>query len=355
MRPLLFALAVVVGCTDSAPPDAGAQRVRSAADARGLPEGEWAFVEVGGSVCRDGSPTGVGVRSRGDGANLLVYLEVGGACFNAATCERNPSRFGPRDFEALVGRRGDAGLFSTAGRNPVAGWTMVYVPYCTGDVHGGTRPDAEVPGVEGAQQFVGHRNLERALDALAPALGTPDTFLLAGASAGGFGTLVNFPELTDRYPDAVPALFNDSGPVFFDDAVLSPELGRTFAELYGFRDAFPADAAALFEPDGLQNVYAYLVERSPHARLGLVSALEDATIRYYFGFGQPDGEISGAEYAAALRGVRSRAPERWRTFYTAGDGHTFVGSDRAFFGPGTGPGDWLGALLAGEAEHVGGE
>ena len=318
-----------------------------------LPTGDWTFLPVDGSVCRDGSPTGIGVRPGADGANLLVYLEMGGACYNAATCARNPSAFGAGDFAAWREARGDAGLFSTARRNPVGEWTHVYVPYCTGDVHGGTRPGVAVPGVGGEQQFVGHRNLERALDRLAPMLGPPDTLVLAGASAGAFGTLVNFPEVVDRYPEATAVLFNDSGPAFFDDAVLSPALGRTFADLYGFRDAFPRDARALFEPDGLQGVYAYLADRHPDARFGLASTHRDRTIRYYFGFGQPDGAITGPEYAAGLDDLRERLPEAWRTAYLPGEGHTFVGSDRLFYGGATDLGAWLGSLIAGRAPHVG--
>ena len=278
---------------------------------------------------------------------------MGGACYNAETCARNPSSFGADDFAAWADARGGAGLFSTAARSPVGDWTHVYVPYCTGDVHGGTRAGVEVPGVAGAQQFVGHRNLERALDRLAPTLGAPDTLVLAGSSAGAFGTLVNFPEVADRFPGAHAVLFNDSGPAFFDDAVLSPDLGRTFADLYGFRDAFPPDASTLFEPDGLETVYAYLAERHPDARFGLASTHQDRTIRYYFGFGQPDGTITGPEYAAGLDDLRERLPDAWRTAYLPGDGHTFVGSDRLFFGADTDLGAWLGDLVASRAAHVG--
>jgi uncharacterized surface protein with fasciclin (FAS1) repeats len=316
--------------------------------------GEWFFIETEGARCRDGSATGFGVRLQESAENLMIYLEGGGACFNDVTCAQNRDNYGPENFDDFVTEGGNVAVFSTDEGNPVGDWNAVYVPYCTGDVHGGSAPDATVPGVAGTQQFVGHQNVERYLDLVEPVVGDPDKVLLTGSSAGGFGSLVNFAQVADRFEASERYLVDDSGPIFFADDVLSPQLAGQFSALYNFPASFPSDASVLFEADGLQNVYDYYDERYPDATFGLSSYLEDQTIRFFFGFGQPDGTISGPEYAAGLEGIEAMAPESWGTYYAVGTDHTFLRFPDRYFGSvdGTVYADWLGAILDGNANDV---
>ena len=97
-------------------------------------DGTWHWFDIDGMQCADGRPSGVGVRAVEDSAGLVLYFKGGGACFNASTCglsaplmltgfeaiEENPH--GVLDFEAAD--------------NPLAGYDVVYFPYCTGDVRG---------------------------------------------------------------------------------------------------------------------------------------------------------------------------------------------------------------------------
>ena len=347
LRSTLAALAFAFATCDSDPIDA----VFAQAEAN---LGVWTFVGVEGARCRDGSATGFGIRLQEGAENLMIYLEGGGACFNAETCASNPSSFNEADFDALAAQRGNAGIFSTGSGNPVGDWNMVYVPYCTGDIHGGSVEDATVEGVEGTHQFVGHRNVERYLALLAPYLGDPDKVLLTGASAGGFGALVNFAEVADRFDGSEHYLLDDSGPIFFADDVLSPQLAATFNRTWSLAAAFPADAAPLFGPDGLEDAYAYYADRYPDAAFGLSSHLQDATIRYFFGFGQPDGTITGEEFETGLRDLQTRLPARWGVYYAEAADHTFIGSPSRFFGTSAGVAmnDWLGDLLEGRRTHV---
>jgi hypothetical protein len=78
----------------------------------------------------------------------------------------------------------------------------VYVPYCTGDVHSGTRASAtaETWGL----WFDGHLNFKRILDDLKTKYGLSDAkqVLLGGSSAGGFGTFFNADFLASEVPNA---------------------------------------------------------------------------------------------------------------------------------------------------------
>lgn len=316
--------------------------------------GDWFFVQPVGMECRDGSATGFGIRFQEGADNLVIYLEGGGACFNEATCATNPSSFSAADFTALEAQRGNVGIFNTGAENPVGDWNAIYVPYCTGDVHGGSNPSQFVPGLPSAQAFVGHMNVERVLDLVEPVVGDPTKVLLTGASAGGFGTLVNFAQVADRFDASQSYLVNDSGPIFFADDVLSPALAAGFNTLYRLEDSLPSDAAPLFEADGLQGIYDYYDARYPSATFGLSSYLEDGIIRDFFGFGQADMDITGEEFAAGLEDVRAMQPESWGTYYAEGDAHTFLGSPDRYFGSvnGTVYADWLGDIIDGEATDV---
>ena len=323
-------------------------------------EGQWTFIDVEGATCRDGSATGFGVRLQEGADNLMIYFQGGGACFNSPTCATNKSSYTQADFEALIARRADAGIFSTDSDNPVGDWNMVYVPYCTGDVHSGSAPASVVPGVDAdqdgsddVQQFVGHLNLKRYLDILTDELRTPPKVLVTGASAGGFGALFSFSTVADAFSGSDPYLFDDSGPIFFDDGVLSPELSATFSSLYNFPATLPNDAD-LFQTDGLQNIYEYYALRYPNATFGLASYLDDPTIRSYFGFGQSDGSITAEEYANGLRDLRAQLPSSWATYFASGEGHTLTKNAESYFGTSAGVAldDWLAGLLNGAPTHV---
>lgn len=315
--------------------------------------GDWFFVQPEGMECRDGSATGFGIRFQEGAENLVIYLEGGGACFNEATCATNPSSFSSTDFQTLEAQRGNAGLFDTTEDNPIGDWNAIYVPYCTGDVHGGSNPGTLVPDV-GVQQFVGHINVERVLDVVEPVVGDPTKVLLTGASAGGFGTLVNFAQVAERFDASQSYLVNDSGPIFFDDEVLSPALAAGFNTLYDLEESLPDDAASLFEADGLQGIYDYYDGRYPNATFGLSSYLQDRTIQGFFAFGQPDQDITDEEFAAGLIDIRGMLPDTWGTYYAEGTDHTFLGSPDRYFGSvdGTLYTDWLGAILDGNATDV---
>ncbi len=320
--------------------------------------GQWTYIDVEGSTCRDGSDVGIGVRLQEGADDLVIYLEGGGACFNSATCERNLSSFSEADFNARMSQTGEAGLFNTAdANNPVAGWNAVYVPYCTGDLHAGSSPDNTLlagQGVPGPQQFVGHQNVKRALGLLDANLDTPGRVLLTGSSAGGLGALVNFDATAKTFTDSQLFMVDDSGPLFFADNVLSPPLVTNVSLLYHLRAAL-LDADELFVSDGLEDIYAYYSREYPDARFGLVSYLDDPTFRSFYGFGQAPGDvITPAEYTDGLRDVRAQLGANWGTYFAEGTNHTFLLTPSRYTGTSAGVSleAWLATMLSGSPTNV---
>ncbi len=149
-------------------------------------EGQWSWIDFPDTHCRDGSSTGLGLNMSTSSPNVMVFLDQGGACFNADTCAFNLSAFGASDFVPQ-----GQGIFNRSDPdNPVRDWSFVFIPYCSGDVHAGNRSDGSVESV-GPQQFLGYSNLDAFLSRIVPTFAGARQVLFAGSSADGFGVLLN--------------------------------------------------------------------------------------------------------------------------------------------------------------------
>jgi hypothetical protein len=93
--------------------------------------GDWERVPVPGARCGDGGEYSVFVRA-GDPNRVAVAFMGGGACWDEASCYGIRSRtfLSMIPFVPLFG-----GFLSRDPQvSPVAGWTTIYFPYCTGDL-----------------------------------------------------------------------------------------------------------------------------------------------------------------------------------------------------------------------------
>ena len=63
----------------------------------GLQPEKWTWVPFADAKCRDGSSTGIAVNPSSGSDKLMIFLQGGGACFNATTCAGNPSSFSAAD------------------------------------------------------------------------------------------------------------------------------------------------------------------------------------------------------------------------------------------------------------------
>jgi len=246
---------------------------------------QWVYVPVDGSQCMDGSPTGIGV-NLGTSGDLVIYLEGGGACFNDGTCSHvaHPDGWGPAAFDVNIAPY-NIGLFDRLDdANPLHDATFVFVPYCTGDVHAGSKPDGM-----GGRKFVGYQNVGHALDLLVPQSKDVKRVVLAGSSAGGFGALINYDRTQTAFGATPVHLLDDSGPPL-EDSVLTPCLQQMFRTSWNLDAALPAGCTACTQPDGggLENAVGWLADAHPDRRLALVTSTRDGTIRSFYGYGYPD-------------------------------------------------------------------
>jgi hypothetical protein len=304
-------------------------------------DGVWTWVDFPDAQCRDGSPTGIGVRY-GSGTGVAIYFEGGGACFNTFTCSANPSSYDSGDFDGFVGQGGNGGLYDASNpANPLADWTFVYVPYCTGDVHAGSRPNGTINGVAGMQQFVGYQNVAKYLERIVPTfINDTDHVLVTGQSAGGFGAAFNYDRIADAFPGKRVTLLDDSGPPM-SDAFMVPCLQQMWRDAWNLDDILPADCDNCFPANGggLVNLGRYLAEKHVNQQFGLISSVGDNTIRFFFGFGNDDctavlPSTTVERFTMGLVDLRdnwlNKPADTWGTFFLAGEQHTWIGGDSYF-------------------------
>lgn len=280
---------------------------------------EWHYVEVPGAVCANGTPMGIALNLDPTSDRLVVFLQGGGACWNAATCIVLGSAAHLTDTltESIVlaeaSRAGGFTLSRADGENPYRDQNLVYVPYCTADVHvGDVETTYRTPRTSLTVHHRGAANTEMILARLATTFPALDRLTMIGESAGGYGVAVNGFRGRLAFPGARVDVLDDSGLIV--DA--NPDQWTEMME--NWRPPLPADC-----PDCLSmltNLIPYHGRTLPEGtRFGMLASLEDETIRGYFGFTGP--EMSAAVTASV---ETMRTFEGQRAFVIEGNRHVLL-------------------------------
>jgi hypothetical protein len=305
----------------------------------GTPANQWQWVPFPEALCRDGSSTGIGVRINPNSDKLVIYLEGGGACFHGDSCLINDVllNFGETAFGAWQAATGNAGIFdSSRSENPFRDWNVIYVPYCTGDVHAGNKEHVDVPGGPTNQMFVGYRNMGAFLQRLVPTFSHASQVVLTGISAGGVGAAFNYDRVAAAFCHSRVTLLDDSGPVMADQ-FLSPCLQQRWRDLWNLDSTLPADCTACRGPDGggLVNYLPYLTRKHSADQLGIISANKDSIISLFFGYGANNCQglhgvsagMSGNTFEQGLMDVRTRfivPSSNWGSYLIDSVAHTWI-------------------------------
>lgn len=298
------------GATDGGELDAGGPVTADA--------GQWTWIPVEGSQCASGSTAGFAINLADAGTDLFIYLQGGGACWNTGTCVPSLVQYGPAcSYSGVCLYNGAGGTQPTASHvtafdpfprdgggalpgelaqftsaravdradptNPFRSATFVYVPYCTGDLHGGRSSKTYQyqyglfdPVRSYTVHFAGARNMELYLRKLHLTLPGAQRVWLTGSSAGGYGATLNFQRTKQEFTGAEVALLADSSP-FLPTYHWSEWNAAWSLEL----PAGCADCDA-----GLPQVMSHLLSTYPESRLGLLAYSQDHIISWYF-YGAP--------------------------------------------------------------------
>lgn len=298
-------------------------------------------------MCSDGAPFRFFVREA-DPTKVVFFLEGGGACFSAETCAPDSNTF-KRTAELpdeLAEGRGD-GIWSTSNpENPIDGWSVVYVPYCTGDVHIGNATTDYGNGL--VMQHKGYLNASAALAEMAARFPAAAQILVTGESAGSVPSPLFAGLAADRYPQARITVLADGSGAYPD----VPAINNVVGSLWGTMNAVPdwdVNAGMTVERWSLPGLFVQAAAHAP----GIVFARHD------FAFDQTQVFFAGlagipADDLVQLidrneSQVEAGGSTLW-SYIAPGDEHTIL--HRAEFYTHEVEGvrfvDWVRALLAGE-------
>lgn len=345
--------------------DAAAQPPADAGMALGepidAPDGVWTWIDFPDSFCRDGSTTGIAVSLKSESPDVVIYLEGGGACFDALSCAANSG-----NVQSQKGEK-NRGIFDRSEpENPVRDWNIVYVPYCTGDVHAGTRPNATVPAFPGTQMFVGHLNIQAFLKRIVPTFPDAERVLLTGISAGAFGASINTLLVPRAFANVDVMLLNDSGPPLSSE-YLSPCLQQKWRDLWGLDVSMLADCGS-----DCPNRDDFVFDFARHAASvyadrpsGFIEATEDGTISGFFGAGEYGcltvpfvTPVPADRFREGVINFRDamRVWPKFSSYLPSGTQHTWIAGDSLYTSSigDTRLVDWLRSLVDGDvALHIG--
>ena len=219
--------------TSASPETTEVTPTTEAAEAESVTVGEWIAIP-GGDDCRcsDGSPFELWERPA-DPTKVVLYFQGGGACFSAETCGPDSSTF---TRNLTIGAVPDCGgIFDETNlENPLAGHSIVYVPYCTGDVHLGDRVTEYSDTVT-----IDHNGFPNALKGLDTVLANyPDVeqLVVAGASAGSIPTPAFAGLAADVLTDTEIVTFGDSSAAYPDVPALNAGIGALWGVLENVPD-----------------------------------------------------------------------------------------------------------------------
>jgi hypothetical protein len=307
---------------------------------------KWTWIDVPGSACDDGSPTGFAVNP-GTGTDLVIYFEGGGACWDYATCYVvNSATHGPVGQAQWNTRAAqiNVGPFDRArATNPFRASSYAYIPYCTGDLHGGTHVQAYTALADTRQHHhVGRKNAELFLQRIRATWPGATRVVVSGTSAGGFGATLNYDLIRGAFPAAKMALVDDAGPLLEKEGIPYTVRGPWFTSWH------LGDTVDGLCPDcrnDLSSLYSVLSRKYPADRMALLSAVQDPVIAVYF-------SLSLQQFEASLRAtVRNRfdGTQNVRAFLVAGTQHGLLPTSATTASAGTTLESWLGALVGGAA------
>ncbi len=283
--------------------------------------GAWRSVAADDCFCSDGSPFELWERPA-DPSRVVLFLEGGGACFSAETCGPTSPIY-PRNL-ALGEQPRTSGIFAVDNpENPFAGYSIVYVPYCTGDVHLGDRVNEYSDSL--TIRHTGFANTSKGLDTVIAQYPDVQQLVVAGSSAGSVPVPAFAGLAADALPDADIIAFGDASGAYPDVPELNARLGAEWgvlgnvpdwpvnegltAEEWSFPGLYvqagtqhPDITFARFDHafDGVQTFFSWLLDLDTSDLLATIDATE--------------AQIEGAGVPVA-------------SYVARGGGHTILGSD----------------------------
>ena len=302
----------------------------------------WTRIEPGGeTVCARGTPYSFWARA-GRADKLVIVFQGGGGCWDAETC-----RPGSDWFDDAVDESDDPGgqggiLDLDDPANPFRDHSIVYVPYCTGDVHWGDNV-ATYRDSAGGEVVIHHQgfvNASQVMEWVYERFDSPESILVTGCSAGSIASILFAPYVMEHYEGVPVRQLGDSEAFVFDRPVDLDADWRAHGNFPAWIPALVEMAPADFT---MARFYAAVANHYPEHVFAQVNTAHDAVqIEYFLAATDSGGMSSGGsgrgssrgpggcgdgswedELQASLAEIQAWAPN-FRSYLAGGDGHCIL-------------------------------
>ena len=281
----------------------------------------WTEVHPAGeTTCALDTPFSFFHRTGPDPSKLLVYFEGGGACWEWVSCS-GMFDTNVADDELSPFR----GIFDFANPdNPFREHTVVFIPYCTGDVHIGDSMQRYGDSSTRPIAHRGFRNVRAVLDWLSSREQVATNLVVSGTSAGSYGALFYAPRIAEMFPGATVSLIGDSGVPLLKDYPGVLERWGTASVVSQLRRM---TGAVSREDLTLERAHQYFAARHPRALLAHVTSDRDGIqSAFYLISGSP--QARDVTYAL-LDSLEATIP-RFRSFVVEGTDHGLFVTDKFY-------------------------
>lgn len=355
VKALVIAAMLALGGCSTARADAPAEAQNGWVQV--TPEPAWLDGRLFEATCSHAAGTDPAYRfwfRRGTADGLVVFFDGGGACWDDVTCaiprrreaERDDDGFFKAELLPTDNPNRFSGIFDLNNpRNPVRDWSIVYVPYCTGDVHSGSNTAHYADPDTGESYTIEHRgadNFRVVLNWLTQNFAQPGQILVAGSSAGAYGASTHYSRIRTAYPRGRALMFGDAGQGVMTQAFLDQR--DTSWRMAVPREILPRNAHVTPEID----VVGRLAARYPRDRFAQYTTAHDITQSSFYA-------LMGAENAcvAWTATMTSALAERqhegnFRSYLAAGETHAILRTPRFYTEQSGGAplAEWLAAALS---------
>lgn len=282
---------------------------------------------------------------KGTNNKVLMYYQGGGACWNDAscygvgTCDRTSV---PGDNPALTTTGfGDY----TKPENPFHDWNIVFISYCTCDIHWGAELYNYGPGHQA--RHYGRINAKVAEKFAREHFADPDEVFATGSSAGSYGAIMNaYYLMHDIWPNAKYGVLGDAGVGVITQAFLDDYIAH-----WGVEKNFPSDLPGVSLPVeslALVDLIDGLAQKYPDSRFANYDSSYDSGSGSQSNFFQVMRNLpnltewgswwkSSCQFNRCMRDFKQSnytkaqaVNQNYRYFTGAGSRHTMFGSDKVY-------------------------
>lgn len=282
--------------------------------------GEWIALEPGGATtCSLDTDYRFFVRG-GDPDKVMIDFRGGGACWDELTCgfAQGGAIFSLEagTLEQVTASIEPGGLYSE--QSPFSDWTLVHLPYCTGDIHWGNNV-ATYGGEE--LHHKGFVNASTALAWVYEHYEAPGDILVTGCSAGAYGAAVHSAYIRDHYEGANVRVLADSGAGIITESFLEDSLPNWNAQrnLPPFVPGLEGPLTELSMPD----VYIAIAETFPDMVMAQTATAFDADQIFFYTAMGGDAEDWPVLFRDSLETIDAAVPN-FRYYVPPGSMHCAI-------------------------------